>query len=124
MKTFFRYFAVGGAAAVVDFAVFGGLLYGFSVNWFWAALASFILATAVNYMLSIRHVFESGVRFNKGHEISLVFLVSGIGLVINQAVLYLAIGLLDFYPLAAKVVATGVVFFWNFFARSRFIFKS
>lgn len=124
MKTFVRYFFVGGAAAFVDFSVFSLLLYGLSVNWFWAALVGFLMATAVNYVLSVRHVFESGVRFRKSHEISLVFLVSGIGLVLNQLALYVGIALMGFYPLVAKIGATSVVFLWNFFARSRFIFKS
>lgn len=124
MKVFVRYFFVGGVAALVDFSVFSLLLYGLSVNWFWAAFVSFLLATAVNYVLSVRHVFESGIRFRRSHEISLVFLVSGIGLAINQLALYFGIVLLGIYPLVAKIGATGVVFFWNFFARSRFIFKS
>lgn len=123
MKTFIRYFAVGGVAAAVDFTVFGALLYGVSFSWFWAAFISFMCATAVNYVLSVRHVFESGVRFRRHHEISLVFLVSAVGLAVNQLALYVGIVLLDVYPLAAKLGATGVVFFWNFFARSRFIFK-
>ena len=123
MKVFFRYFAVGGVAAAVDFVVFGSLLYGAGVQWFWAALFSFLCATTVNYLLSIRHVFASGVRFEKHQEISLVFVVSGLGLIVNQAVLYVGIELLGFYPLLSKVGATGIVFFWNFFVRSRFIFK-
>lgn len=124
MKKFVRYFVVGGIAALVDFGIFGALLYGASLSWFWAALISFFFATAVNYLLSVRHVFESGIRFNKHHEVLLVFSVSGIGLAINQLALYAGIVLMGVYPLLAKVGATGVVFFWNFFARSRFIFKA
>lgn len=124
MKTFIRYFVVGGIAAAVDFFVFGVLLYGLSLVWFWAAFVSFFLATAVNYVLSTRHVFESGVRFRKNYEISLVFLVSAIGLGFNQMALYVGIELIGIHPLVAKVGATAMVFFWNFFSRSLFIFKS
>lgn len=124
MKTFVRYFAVGGASAAVDFLTFGVLIYGLGVPWFWAALASFLLATLVNYLLSVRHVFDSGIRFRKHHEISLVFLVSGIGLLGNQLVLYFCIERMSLYPLVSKGISTGIVFFWNFFARSSFIFKA
>jgi putative flippase GtrA len=84
----------------------------------------FVIATAVNYFLSIRFVFESGVRFEFFREISLVFLISLIGLGVNQAVLYLGIGILGWEMLFTKLCATGVVFFWNFAGRSQFIFKS
>lgn len=124
MRVFVRYFAVGGVSAAVDFCIFGLLVYGLGTPWFWAALMSFLLATTVNYILSVRHVFVSGVRFGKSYEILLVFLVSGIGLLINQIALFLGIELMDIYPLLAKVGATGAVFFWNFFARSKFIFNS
>lgn len=123
MRVFVRYFAVGGVSAAVDFCIFGLLVYGLGTPWFWAALVSFLLATTVNYILSVRHVFESGVRFKKHHEISLVFVVSSIGLAVNQFVLYVGIEQLALYPLLAKVMATGMVFFWNFLARSKFIFK-
>lgn len=83
----------------------------------------FIIATAVNYFLSIRFVFESGVRFGFQKEISLVFLISLIGLGVNQAALYLGIGILGWDMLFIKLCATGAVFFWNFGARSQFIFK-
>lgn len=124
MKTLIRYFAVGGVSALVDFLLFGFMIYGLGFPWFGAAFISFLLATSVNYLLSVRHVFASGVRFRKRHEVSLVFLVSGIGLLANQLVLYVCIERMSFYPLVAKIVATGMLYFWNFFARSRFIFRA
>lgn len=123
MKRLFGYLVVGGVAALVDFIGFGLLLYGLSLTWFWAALISFILATFVNYWLSIRFVFRSGVRFKRNHEVALVFLVSSVGLFVNQMTLYVGIGLLYISPVLAKVGATGGVFFWNYLTRSRFIFK-
>ena len=117
-----RYFFVGGTAALVDFLVFAALVRSNTLAWFPAALISFTLATAVNYILSVRHVFESGARFARHHEVALVFLVSGIGLAINQMILYLMIQAIGLDALVAKLGATAVVFVWNFSARSRFIF--
>lgn len=117
-----RYFFVGGTAAMVDFAIFAMLIKLAGLDWFWAAAISFVVATGVNYFLSIRHVFESGIRFARHQEVTLIFLVSGIGLAINQGVLFLLIGRFGLNALLAKVFATGVVFVWNFLARSRFVF--
>ena len=119
-----RYFLVGGVAAAVDIGVFGILTKGFGLPWFPVAFSSFTLATAINYWLSIRHVFISGVRFRRRREMTLVFFVSGIGLVLNQGILWLLIDRWSWDVIVAKIVATGCVFFWNYGARIRFIFRS
>jgi putative flippase GtrA len=118
-----RYFFVGATAASVDFLIFAILVKGFDFPWFPVAIFSFILATAVNYVLSIRHVFQSGARFTRRTEIGLVFLVSGIGLILNQSVLWVLIEKMIIDVLLAKVLATATVFFWNYGIRHSFIFK-
>ncbi|MDA8051021.1 MAG: GtrA family protein [Rhodospirillales bacterium] len=122
--SFYTYFVVGGLAAIVDIGGFMLLTGAFGIPWFWAALASFVVSAAVNYLLSIRFVFESGVRFRRHHEMALVLLVSVIGLGFNEAALWLMIAGVDLGRLPAKVIATGVVFLWNYSARQRFIFRA
>ena len=117
------YFFVGGTAAVVDVAVFGILVKFFALPWFPVAIFSFVLATAVNYILSIRYVFESQVRFSRQHEISLVFFVSAVGLVFNQFFLWVFIEQWSIDEVVSKILASGVVFFWNYLSRRTFIFR-
>lgn len=118
-----RYFFVGGIAASVDLCIF--IVFAKLIGWNYLAVAAvgFIIATLVNYLLSIRHVFESGVRFARRHEIGLVFLISGIGLLINQTVLYAGVDILGWETIFSKVVATGTVFLWNYGARAGFVFS-
>jgi putative flippase GtrA len=119
-----RYFVVGGLSAALDFALFGTLVLAVGKsNWFAAAAASFVAATAFNYILSVRMVFTAGVRFARRHEIMLVFLVSALGLVCNQAAMWLFYQMLDWNIWIAKCMATGSVFLWNFTARNSFIFR-
>jgi putative flippase GtrA len=120
----FRYFLVGGTAAVIDIGVFGVLVKVFGLPWFPVAVCSFVLATAVNYFLSVRFVFKSGVRFTPNTELLLVFVISILGLAVNQAVLWLLISRALWDPLFAKVTATGSVFFWNYWARRNLVFKA
>ena len=118
-----KYAAVGAVAAATDlliFAVFAKLL---NFNYLVIGAIGFIIATAVNYFLSIRFVFESGVRFGFQKEMSLVFLISFIALGVNQIVLFVGIGTLGWEMLLTKACATGTVFIWNYGARSHFIFK-
>ena len=119
-----RYFFVGFMAAAVDIGIFTVAVQGFGFDWFFVALFSFALATLANYLLSVRYVFESGVRFKKRAEMSLVFLVSGIALTINQSFLWLLIETADINEVLSKLIASVSVFLWNYAARSRFIFKA
>jgi len=122
--SFFTYFIVGGVAAIIDITGFMLLIDVFAVPWFWAAIVSFAGSALVNYLLSIRFVFESGVRFRRHHELALVLLVSTIGLGCNEAALALMIAGLGLWRLPAKIIATGVVFLWNYSARQHFIFRA
>lgn len=118
-----RYLFVGAAAAAVDFSIFFLLVKGFSYPWFPVAIFSFVVATAANYLLSIRFVFESRARFRRWHEIALVFLVSAAAMVVNQTILWLTIDLLALDILVSKIAATGTVFVFNFTWRHFFIFR-
>jgi len=119
-----RYFGVGAVAAFIDISLFWFFAGYLGFHYMIVGTLSFILATATNYVLSIRYVFESGVRFARHHEVMLVFFVSAVGLVLNQSVLFVCIGLLQSNLLLSKILATAMVFVWNYNARSRFIFKS
>jgi len=118
-----RYFVVGGVAAVVDISFFFlcAKLLGF--NYLAVATVGFFIATLVNYVLSVRFVFTSGVRFSRHGEIALVYLVSAVGLALNLLVLYLAISVAGLELMLSKLIATGAVFLWNFLSRNYFIFR-
>lgn len=122
MKRVVKYFFVGATAAVVDISLFS--LFAVYLGWPWVpvSISTFIFATLVNYLLSIKFVFESGIRHKKYVELSGVFLVSGLALIVNQLVLYITIEALGFQLIISKIISTGTVFFWNYFGRSRFIF--
>ena len=117
-----RYLMVGGCSAAVDFLVFAIAIIQFSIHWFPAGVVSFLLATGVNYLLSITFVFSSGVRFSKRQELIAVLAVSAIGLAMNQTILWILIegGLVT--ALEAKLIATASVFLWNYSARRNLVF--
>ncbi len=121
---FIKYFFVGGIAALVDFLIFALFVKILKLPWFISGVTGFVLATLVNYLLSIKHVFASGARFKKHKEIILIFFVIFIGLIVNQLILWQCIDFLLLDTLIAKVTATGIVFFWNYAARNHFIFKA
>jgi putative flippase GtrA len=122
LKRIARYFAVGGAAACVDIGLFMLFAQRLGFPYLRVAAGSFVAATLVNYVLSVRFVFVSGARFAKRWELALVFVVSAVGLGVNQLILAACVEVAHFSLLLAKVTATGVVFFWNYLARRFLVF--
>ena len=120
----FRYFLVGGIAAAVNIGIFFIFAKLLGFNYLLVGIGAFVVATLVNYILSIKHVFESGARFEKKREVFWVYVVSLFGMGIDLAVLYVCIDILGVEMMLSKLLATGVVFFWNYFARKHFVFKA
>lgn len=117
-----KYFFVGGTAAIVDVGLFLIFTKLFDYNYLAVGFFSFILATFVNYYLSIRFVFESGKKFKKSHEIILIYIVSGTSLVLNLVLLYLIHEKLNIEVGISKIIVTGILFFYNYLIRRFFVF--
>lgn len=58
----FRYLFVGGASATLDIGIFSLSSGYFGWSCVLVSIASFILATLLNYFLSIQSVFKSGAQ--------------------------------------------------------------
>ena len=122
VRKFWLYFAVGGTCAAMDWALFALFLYGADLYYLLSATISFVIATGVNYVLSVRYVFEIGRR-SRRELIVLVYIASGVGILINLAVLSGLIEVVGLHPMLAKVVGTGSAFGWNFASRYFWIFE-
>lgn len=118
-----RYFVVGGLSAVFDIAFFFVFAKLLGYYYLGVAVVGFVFAVLVNYGLSVRYVFTSGVRFSRGQELALVYLVSAVGLGFHLLILYLAVDVLAIELMLSKLIATGSVFVWNFLARNYFVFR-
>ena len=96
---FFRYIFVGGTAFVVDFF----FLYFFSV--------------LVNYIMSTKWVFNQRNIENKVLEFNLFILISTIGLIFTEILLYFFTDIVGLYYLISKIISAIIVLIWNFLAR-------
>ena len=114
---FFRYVFVGGTAFIVDFF----FLYFFSdicgIYYLISAVLSFIISVLVNYIMSTRWVFNQDNIGNKVLEFNLFILISTIGLVFTEILLYFFTDIVGLYYLVSKIIASIIVLFWNFLAR-------
>ncbi len=119
----FKYFVVGGTAALVDWSLYWMLVSAAGMNYLLSAFISFSVAAFLNYALCMSWVFNEH-RYRRSVEAGLTLAVSLIGLLLNQFFLYAFHDLLAFHFMISKIGATGIVFFWNFFGRKYFIFRS
>jgi putative flippase GtrA len=117
-----RYVAVAAVGAAVDLALFAILVFVAEVHYLWAGVAGFLVATGVNYVLSIRFVFRRGARFNRLHEIGIIYAVSATGLLWHQLILWYSVEFAGLHVMVSKCLALGVVFGWNYLMRKHFIF--
>ena len=118
-----KYFFVGGICTLLDLSLFYVFAKVLHYNYLIVSSIGFTLAVLLNYALCIKYIFQSGVRFSKNAEIVSVFLVSFMGLALNQGVLFCFAALLGTDILLSKIIATGAVFFWNYFSRSAYVFR-
>ena len=126
------YLFVGGTAALVEWGLFYLFFYyllvglGLSVDTLTmvATALAFGLSTLYHYFLGNILVFDSGSKYDKSKELSLVFLVSIMGLLFNIVLMYIFVGVLAWQPMLAKVLTSCIVVVWNYLSRKKWIFKS
>lgn len=129
VRQFLSYFMVGGIAAIVEwvcFALFESLL---NINYIAATCLAFIFSTSANWLLGRLWTFKESKAYigKRAKEMALVFAVSAAGLLLNMGLMYLFVSVLGLntalLKIIDKIVATGIVFFWNFLIRKYVIYK-
>lgn len=120
---FFRY----GFVAVASYTVnLGGLValkqYG-HVYYLLAATISFIAGLLVNYALSKFWVFHGSKLHNQSHEFLFFSLIGLVGLGLNDLILWILTSGLGLFYVLSNVIATFIVYFWNFGARKKYLFN-
>ena len=81
---------------------------------------SFLLSIIVNYILSIKWVFD--IKKKQSFKDVIIFtLLSAIGLLINLLVMYLSVEVFKIHYMIGKLIATFIVMIWNFVTRKMFL---
>ena len=118
----FRALFVGGVAFIADAGLMwllalAGIHYAVSI------VFGFVLGVAVNYLLSVAIVFTGKAKVGKTAEISFYLVLALIGLGLTELIVWLLHDVLPLHLLAAKGIATIIVFMWNFTARKLLLYK-
>lgn len=130
---------VGVIAFFVDFIIYTvlnivfrsvGFDKVFPAYYLLSQFISFIISCITNYLLSMKYVFERREDMSRQKEFVIFFLLSAIGLVINEIILYIGMDLIyqnnawlksimstGLAETFFKCFATGVVMVYNFISR-------
>lgn len=117
-----RSLVVSGIAFVADFGSLVIFKEVFDVHYLVAATLSFGLGVVVNYILSVRWVFAERQLESRHKEFVFFVAICAIGLVLNLAIIAGLVQALRVDYRLAKIVSTILIFFWNFFARKKFLY--
>ena len=128
VRQFLSYFCVGGVAALVEWSVFSLLEYLLDIPYLLATALAFLVSTTVNWILGRTFTFKnSAYQKKKTKEVFLIFSVSAVGLAFNLLLMVLFVDVIgmntNFLKTVAKILATGIVFVWNFLSRKLWIYK-
>jgi putative flippase GtrA len=119
---FFRYGLVGGVAFVCDFSTLRFATDHLGIHYLLSAALGFAVGLIVNYLLSVRWVFDKSKITRSSVQFGVFALVGIVGLVLNELVMWSLTDGVGINYMLSKLAATVLVYLWNFTARKVLIF--
>ena len=116
-----KFGVVGVIACVIDYGLMVALTELAGVNYLISATISFIVSVTFNYFASMRYVFTHKEGMSRRREFVVFVVLSVIGLLINDALMWLGTDIAGISYLITKIFATAVVMVWNFVTRKIFL---
>ena len=136
VQQFLKFGIVGVVATVIDFIVSMAVYLlidratGFEYSELAGSFFGFTLSVFVNYILSMKYVFERREDMDRRTEAGIFLILSVVGLCLNLLVLYVLMHPVyenwemvntrvseDFAVAVSKIIATVLVMVWNFASR-------
>lgn len=117
IKQFVKYFGAALVGYVFDFGILILLREIFDVHYLIAATAGFTVGLVVVYIISNRYVFGESKLASRKAEFALFALIGIVGLGILNGMMFVMTGVFGIAYILSKIIATVVVYAWNFFAR-------
>jgi putative flippase GtrA len=128
LKSYFKSVFVYGLlvsvpATIVDWGIFALGIHVLNWHYVLVSFIAFFCGSTVNALLSRKVAFISKGR-SKEKEMTLLYIASILGYLLNLGVLAFFIEIVNLSPMVAKVITTFVVFAANYGMRQFFIFDS
>lgn len=119
----FSYLIVGGIATVVEWVCFYILSYQAHIHYLLATTLAFVISTAANWLAGRLLTFQGAEKQPILQELAKIYAVSIIGLLLNLLLMYLFVQKVGLAKMVGKIIATVLVFAWNFVVRKFWIYR-
>ncbi len=119
-----KFGAVGFLCFGIDYGLMIFLTEICGISYLVSSGISFSVSVMVNYILSLKFVFETDENHNKVVEFFIFMILSVIGLGINQVLMWICVDKMHVYYMISKIGVTGVVMVYNFITRKLILEKS
>jgi putative flippase GtrA len=117
-----RYFIMASVIVTIELLVFAGMNSWLKISYLIATPVSNIVAIVLNWYFSRTLVFAGKSKHKKHIELGLVFMVSLVGIGLQLIVTAIAVEDFKLVPILGKIGAIFITFFWNYWARNKYIF--
>ena len=121
IQDFFKYLLVGGIATVSEWVIFF-FLDKAHIYYAIATVIAYMMSTFVNWLMGRILVFKKSDQ-PLWKEILSIYIVGIIGLILNLIIMWFAIELFHLSNMFSKILATIIVFSYNYIIRKILIYK-
>ncbi|PWM13309.1 MAG: GtrA family protein [Collinsella tanakaei] len=120
-KQFGKFAIVGLMSLAVDYALLMFLVEVLKADLFFSTTVSFIASVIVNYVLSMKYVFDHREGMSRKREFTIFAILSAVGLGLNDLYMFVGVTMLNIGYQAMKLISTFLVTWYNFFSRKKFL---
>ena len=107
-RLFFRYIAVGGASAILEYAAFNALYSGVGLTTLSANSIAIIIAVLFHFNMQKRWTFRDSQSLRR--QLPRYLMMIGVAAVLNNLLVYLFIEVMLLPPALAKLLQIGLLF--------------
>lgn len=118
------YLIVGGGATLVEWGFYLFFSRALSIQYLVSTVLAIIISTFSNWAFGRLLTFRKAEKQPVLKEIAKIYAVSIVGLLMNMLLMWLLHGKLGLWDMAAKVIATGIVFLYNYLIRVLVVYKN
>jgi putative flippase GtrA len=123
ISQFVKYIFAGGFAFIIDISILFLLTEYLNIHYLISGIFGFVAGLIVNYMLSIRWVFDTRNIDNQKIEFSIFTLIGIVGLALNELFLWVFTEYFLIHYLISKLMTVLLIFLWNFGMRKFLLFR-